>query len=67
MGNVSEFIRSLDSFGEPVGLNYKGESSFKTFYGAFLTLIVRVVIVIVTLQSLLELVDHANPQVTQVS
>ena len=57
----------MDSFGEPVGLNYKGDDSFKILVGAFFSLVLRLVILIITLQSFIELIDYQNPQITQVS
>ena len=37
MGKISDFIVSFDIFGHPVGVNYKGEDTFKTRVGAFCT------------------------------
>ena len=36
-----KYLISLDAFGEPVTLNYKGESTFKTGVGAFFTIVLR--------------------------
>ena len=38
MGRLSDFIVSFDIFGHPVGVNYKGEDTFKTRVGAFCTI-----------------------------
>ena len=38
------YLVSLDAFGEPVTLNYRGESTFKTAVGAFFTISLRVFI-----------------------
>ena len=38
MGKFSDFITSFDIFGHPVGVNYKGEDTFKTRVGAFCTI-----------------------------
>ena len=37
MGKLSDLIVSIDIFGHPVGVNYKGEESFRTRLGAFCT------------------------------
>ena len=37
MGKFSDFLLSIDIFGHPVTVNYKGEDSFKTWLGAFCT------------------------------
>ena len=41
MFNFIKYLISLDVFGEPVTLNYRGESTFKTSIGAFFTIILR--------------------------
>ena len=41
MFSLTKYLTSLDAFGEPVTLNYRGESSFKTGIGAFFTIILR--------------------------
>ena len=38
MNKFIKFFVSLDSFGEPVTLNYRGSSTFKTAIGAFLSI-----------------------------
>ena len=35
------YLVSLDAFGEPVTLNYRGESTFKTGLGSFFTIGLR--------------------------
>lgn len=40
-GFFSKFLRSHDDFGQPVTMTYKGESSYKTSCGGFLTLLAR--------------------------
>ena len=46
MGKLSDLIVSIDIFGHPVGVNYKGEDSFKTRLGAFCTVAVYVLTVL---------------------
>ena len=42
---MSKMLRNLfvsfDSFGEPISVNYKGETSYKTGVGAFFTLAIK--------------------------
>ena len=42
----SDFIVSFDIFGHPVGVNYKGEDTFKTRFGAFCTIAMYVLTVL---------------------
>lgn len=67
MGSILNMVKSLDSFGVPVGLNYKGDSSFKTMPGALLSFVLLGFLLFFLGQSLLELVEFKNPQITEVS
>ena len=42
--NFSKFVTSLDVFGEPVSLNYGGDSSFKTGIGALFSIAIKTLI-----------------------
>ena len=53
MFSLTNYLVSLDAFGEPVTLNYKGESTFKTSVGAFFTLMLRAFILTYGLLSLI--------------
>ena len=46
MGTFSfyNFLKSLDIFGNPVSLNYRGETSFKTGIGAFFSIAITVLL-----------------------
>lgn len=56
MGNFLNFFVSFDIFGHPVGVNYKGEDTFKTRVGAFCTLAMYVV----TFVSLIAMITAFN-------
>ena len=45
MSRIVDFLVSLDLFGHPVGVNYKGSGVFQTKLGAFLTLVVQALMV----------------------
>ena len=44
-GDFLDFIRSLDAYGIPIQMKYKGFNSFKTLLGATLTLMVGIVMI----------------------
>ena len=67
MGKFLSRVRDLDSFGMAVSVNYRGDSMYRTLPGAFLTLILKVFILVFTILSVLELLAHRNPNVSQVS
>ena len=65
MFSLNKFLVSFDAFGEPITLNYKGSSTFKTGIGAFFTISLRVFILIYGLISLIDVLYHKNPQISQ--
>ena len=65
MSSLTSYIRSFDSFGEPVSLNYKGDSSYKTLLGAILTLCLNTFLLVYAADQLLALVKYQDPTVTQ--
>ena len=62
-----KFITSFDVFGEPVSLNYNGESSFKTLIGAFFTVLIKLFLIDYVTGELIDLFGYKNPQITIVS
>ena len=46
VNQLSERFQALDIFGHPIGVNYKGNSTFQTKMGAFFTLVVYSLIII---------------------
>jgi len=67
MTQILRYLRSFDSFGEPVSINYKGDSSFKTSIGAFFSIVLKALVLTFALLSLLDLFAYKNPQIIQVS
>ena len=57
---------SLDAFGTPISLNYKGSNSYKTSLGAFLTLSLRGFMLTLIILGLLEVLEYSDPQITHV-
>ena len=60
----SSFINwfvSLDAYGEPVSVSYKGDTTYKTHMGACLTLLSRVFLVFFTFMGVIELYQYRNP------
>jgi hypothetical protein len=40
---IKKVVNKLDIFGQPIGVNYQGESSYKTKVGAFFSLCTMVI------------------------
>lgn len=60
-------VRNFDNFGQPVSVNYKGASAYKTLPGAIATLVIKIIVLVFALVSFLELIVYKNPNVSQVS
>ena len=65
MFSLNKFLVSFDAFGEPITLNYKGSSTFKTGIGAFFTISLRFFILVYGLMSLIDVLQYKNPQISQ--
>ena len=65
MKSVRNYLVSLDSFGEPISVNYKGETSFKTCLGALATIALKTFVLIYASVMLLELAEYKDPDITQ--
>ena len=65
MPSFLRYLVSFDDYGEPVGVSYKGEGSFKTGIGAFFSLAMQVFLLLFAGKGFLGLVDFKDPQITQ--
>ena len=66
MGLIN-FLTSFDVFGEPISLNYKGDTSFKTIIGAIFSIMIKVFLMIYAGQQLLKLISYEEPKIQIVS
>ena len=58
MSKFLKFLQSQDVFGEPVTLNYNGDSTYKTCLGAIATLMLKVFILIFATTEIIGLVNY---------
>ena len=61
------FLISFDVFGEPVSLNYDGDSTYKTVIGAIFSLVIKSFLLIYATQQLVALANYEDSQLTIVS
>ena len=61
---VSQFVKNLDAFGQPVTVKYDGESSFKTHVGGICTFSILSFMLAFFISSVINLVTYQDPQVT---
>ena len=64
MGYLKDKFIGLDMFGVPVTVNYRGESSYNTRFGAFLSLISWFLLIAFAIEQGIVLVNRQNPQIT---
>ena len=53
-----KWLKSYDTFGEPVVLNYGGDSTFKTGLGALMTISIKIFLLVFTLTQTLALMGY---------
>ena len=57
------FFRSFDKFGEPVKLLYKGEDTYKTKFGALLSIVLNSIVLAYLVKKGLELATKGNSNI----
>ena len=67
MSKFLSFFKNQDVFGEPVTVNYNGESTYKTWIGALGSLSIKIFIAIFAATQVIDLFNYKDPQITQVS
>ena len=64
MLSLIQWFRSFDNFGEPISVNYKGDTTYKTSVGALFSLLLRIFILGFGIFTLLDVVGYQDPQIT---
>ena len=65
MQSFIKYLISLDDYGKAVNVSYKGDSTYKTKVGAFLTIAMRSFMLAFIVTGVMDLVKYKNPQITQ--
>ena len=55
---LTDFIKSLDQYGTRIELNYKGESTFKTFFGGICSIASLVGIIVYLIFQVKNVIEH---------
>ena len=63
MSGLLFFIRSLDKFAEPIGVNYNGREKFSTVGGGILSILVGLVILVYAIGRADQLVNRKYPPI----
>ncbi|CDW75001.1 UNKNOWN [Stylonychia lemnae] len=57
---LAGYIRQQDQFGHPISLRYKNNSTFKTFFGGFITILFRMGIIVFLVFEIMKVVDKKS-------
>ena len=55
-----KFLRSIDIYGHPIGVLYKGNTSYNSLLGSVFTLITTVIVLAFSISNLAETISHTN-------
>ena len=58
-------MKKQDEFGHAVTINYRGDETYKTSWGALLTLMQKIFILVVTILGVIDLFNYKDPNITQ--
>ena len=61
---MSSYLNKLDLFGEPVRVNFRGETEFRTARGGVLSLLTMVLTLFASLQLLQSLIHQTDPTIS---
>ena len=53
-------LKSIDGYGHPVGVLYKGGTTHNTLFGSVFTLLTTALILIFATSRLIEMMDHSD-------
>ena len=59
-----KFFLARDMLGHPITINYKGEDTYKTKIGAFLSIGVQVMVLIFLTMKMIALIDMSDPYIS---
>ena len=58
------FIKGMDLFGGSIGVNYKGEDTYKTIAGGILTFLATVLVLFYAVVQAEQLITRSSPQIS---
>jgi len=56
-----KYVTTYDSFGIPITVNYKGEDTYKTFFGALCSIIVLILMLSFVYQGFTKMLNRTDP------
>ena len=62
--SLLRFLRNRDSYGHPIHLFYKGDESYQTYLGAFLTFLAQILTFVLFIGVVTEIIEMKEPIVS---
>ena len=59
-----KLLKSIDTFGHPIGVLYKGKTTHNTVFGSFITLIMTTIVLGYATMNMIETVNRSNQQIS---
>ena len=59
-----KFLRSIDIYGHPIGVLYKGNTAYNSLLGSVFTIITTVIVLSFSVANLAETISHTNQEET---
>ena len=60
-------LKTMDDYGHPIQLTYKGEETYQSAFGGLLTVGVQIMTLAMTTIALMEVLQMMDPKITQYS
>jgi hypothetical protein len=65
MKKILNKIKTIDLFGKPISLNYKGQDTYQTKLGAFFSLVFMILMAVIGIGRFDKLIKLKNPNIIQ--
>ena len=63
--SFKRLLRSVDTFGHPIKVNYRGEESYKSALGGLMTLLVYSLTIVVVVRAIEEIAEMNEPKLIE--
>ena len=64
-GKISEQLQTIDRYSKPIHLNVEGKDSFKSLFGAIVSLAVIICLIVLFSTKVAKMMHHDNPQIIE--
>ena len=61
---MKKLLKSIDVFGHPIGVLYKGSTTHNTVFGSFITIIMTTILLAYATMRMIETVNRSNQQIS---